>query len=555
MVYSQVGKIMKKNAEEQIQQTAVEANGRMETLYKHIDTLSNQLVTNTNVQQLMLGLVNGESLDFAKRESLIKVINNFHAYSDGISSYELYTTEGKRIYPFDDKRISSVIEDSGVTKARLEKGRLIWVGKDPKNKNYSYAIRRVSLMDQSFSNGGYLVVRIDNRFFQFKKNTEKKDYMMLLDRNLSAITPDFGIPIKSILLEGYATVSIKGREYMVVKETSQVTGWTLIILKPTRFLMESVSTLRTALLSAGAIGFLIFLVSSIFLATRITRPIKRLTKTMKHAKMDELKLNPESFSSLEFIELNKTYNKMVENTNHLIQEVYEKELLRSRTELKALQAQIDPHFLYNTLNALYWSLEEKEEEELAEIVIAMSELFRYTIGNSESEEYVTIQDELDHIERYLQLMKIRLGNRLNSDIEVAPKYRGIKIPKLTIQPLVENAILHGIEKDRKQGSVSIKVQKVDNSENIEITVQDNGSGIEASTLKEINKAIGNDRLSSFKGMGLALTNVHKRIRLYYDGSNLKGLHLKSEKGKGTSVTFEIPGKGAIENGYKDDFNC
>ncbi|MDF2859098.1 MAG: histidine kinase, partial [Neobacillus sp.] len=124
MVYSQVGKIMKKNAEEQIQQTAVEANGRMETLYKHIDTLSNQLVTNTNVQQLMLGLVNGESLDFAKRESLIKVINNFHAYSDGISSYELYTTEGKRIYPFDDKRISSVIEDSGVTKARLEKGRL-----------------------------------------------------------------------------------------------------------------------------------------------------------------------------------------------------------------------------------------------------------------------------------------------------------------------------------------------------------------------------------------------------------------------------------------------
>ncbi|MGE8078584.1 sensor histidine kinase [Peribacillus loiseleuriae] len=548
MVYNQLGDLMQDNVEKQIKQTAVEANGRMEALYKQIDTLSNQLVTNDTVQQLLLGLVNGESMDFEKWQSLTKVVNNIHAYSDGISSFELYTTEGKRIYPFDDKSISNVINERWVKMADKEKGRLVWVGKDLNNENYSYAIRRVSLMNRSFSHGGYLVIRISNSYFQVKeivRGNGDEDYMMLLDRDLTPITRDYGIDIQNVLLERYKTVMISKKEYMIVKESSKLTGWTIVILKPMSFLMESVSTVRTVILYSGTIGFVIFLISAVLLATMITRPIKKLTKTMKHAKMDELKLNPENSSSLEIIELNRTYNQMVENTNHLIQVVYEKELLRSRTELKALQAQINPHFIYNTLNALYWSLEEREEEDLAGIVIAMSELFRYTIGNSKSDEWVTIQDELEHIDRYLKVMKMRLGDRLLWNISAPEEYLNVKIPKLMIQPLVENAILHGIEKKRKQGYVLIKIEKVDNSSNLEITVEDNGLGIESETLKNINQEIENNGVSSFKGMGMALTNVNKRLRLYYDGCNLTELHLISEHGKGTKVAFEIPSIGGI----------
>jgi two-component system sensor histidine kinase YesM len=543
MVYNQVGKLMKDNAEQQIQQTAVEANGRMETLYKQIDTLSNQLATNPTVQQQMLGLVNGESLDFAKRQSLIRVINNFHAYSTGISAFELYTTGGKRIYPFDDKDIKSVIDEKWVSMALNQKGRLVWVGKDPKDKNYSYAIRRVSLMDRSFSHGGFLVIRISNSYFQVKENlTDKGDnyYMMLLNRDFSPITFDYGIDIQKELSSGDKTVTIDKKEFMIVMETSTLTGWTLLILQPMGFLMESVVILQTALLFSGAIGLVIFLVSSIVLATMITRPIKKLSKTMKNAKMDDLKRNPESFSSLEIIELNKSYNKMVDNMNHLIQEVYEKELLRSRTELKSLQAQINPHFLYNTLNALYWSLEEKGEEDLAEIVIAMSELFRYTIGKTKSDEWVTIHDEIEHIERYLQLMKMRLRERLLWEIIVPPEYLNIKIPKLIIQPLVENAILHGIENKKEQGTITIKVQSADDSPYVEISVKDNGPGMDKEALQAINRAIEHDNMSSFKGMGMALTNVNKRIRLYYEGHKLKGLYLQSELGKGTKAAFQIP---------------
>ena len=234
---------------------------------------------------------------------------------------------------------------------------------------------------------------------------------------------------------------------------------------------------------------------------------------------------------------------MVENTNHLIQVVYEKELLRSQTELKALQAQIDPHFLYNTLNALYWSLDDRGEEDLAEIVIAMSGLFRYTIGNSNSSEWVTIQAALDQIERYLQIMKMRLGERLLWEISVEPNLLTIKIPKLLIQPLVENAIMHGIESSREQGVVLVKIKRINGSSNLLVTVKDNGPGINREALNALNLAIKNDNVSSFKGMGMALTNVNKRIKLYYEGYDLSGLRLEGEIGKGTTVLFEVPDKG------------
>ncbi|PET74936.1 sensor histidine kinase [Bacillus sp. AFS001701] len=546
MVYNQVGTLMKDTTEKQIKQTAVEANGRMETLYKQIDTLSNQLMTNETVQQILLGLKNGESVDFAKRQSLIRVINNFLAYSNGISSFELYSSEGNRIFPFGEKNLSSVIDEKWVKEAEAEKGRLVWVGKDPKNSNYSYAIRRVSLMDRWFSNGGYLVVRILNSYFQVEESNlspREKDYMMLLDRDLTPITDNYGIDIQKFLLEGYESIKVNNKQYMIITQPSTKTGWTLVILKPTSFLNEGVTPVRKATLLSGAIGFIIFVISSIILATMITRPIKKLTNTMKNAKMDELKINKESAASLEIIELNRTYNQMVENTNHLIQVVYEKELLRSQTELKALQAQIDPHFLYNTLNALYWSLDDRGEEDLAEIVIAMSGLFRYTIGNANSSEWVTIQAALDQIERYLQIMKMRLGERLLWEVSVEPNLLAIKIPKLLIQPLVENAIMHGIESSREQGIVLVKIKRINDSSNLLVTVKDNGPGINREALNTLNLAIKNDNVSSFKGMGMALTNVNKRIKLYYEGYDLGGLRLESEIGKGTTVLFEIPDKG------------
>src|SRR5689334_5431076 len=142
------------------------------------------------------------------------------------------------------------------------------------------------------------------------------------------------------------------------------------------------------------VGVLLFLILTFILSTMITSPILNLIKAMRGAKYGSLKPIPVTSSTLEINELNNTYNQMVAYLNELIEVVYEKEIIQSRTELKALQAQINPHFLFNTLEALYWALEDKDEEELSQVVVAMSGLFRYVINRADDDEWVTVADEL-----------------------------------------------------------------------------------------------------------------------------------------------------------------
>src|SRR5690606_4868418 len=144
----------------------------------------------------------------------------------------------------------------------------------------------------------------------------------------------------------------------------------------------------------------LFLVMTFILSTMITRPILNMIRAMRGSRFGSMKPSPITSATMEINELNNTYNQLVVYLNELIEVVYQKEITQSRSELKALQAQINPHFLFNTLEAFYWSLDEKGEEELAQIVIAMSGLFRYVIHQTDGDEWVTIGDELDHAERY-----------------------------------------------------------------------------------------------------------------------------------------------------------
>ena len=189
----------------------------------------------------------------------------------------------------------------------------------------------------------------------------------------------------------------------------------------------------------------------------ITRPLIRLMRAMRGAQPGAMRPNLMVSSTMEINELNEVYNQMVYRQNELTRVVHEKEVMQSRAELKALQSQINPHFLFNTLEAFYWSLEEKGEEELALRVIAMSRLFRYIIPGPHQDEWVTIADELEHAERYLNIMQMRLGE-MQWEIRLSEEVRSVPIPKLLIQPLVENAILHGIENTLKPGKVEIRVE-------------------------------------------------------------------------------------------------
>ncbi|MCH1624608.1 sensor histidine kinase [Ferdinandcohnia quinoae] len=539
----QVSFLLKNNAEKQIQQVAIEANGRIESLYEQVNMASKLVITDEEVQKILTNVYDGNKVTFSTRQNLMGHINRIMGNTDGIFSFQIYSENQQRVLPLDEDYLKNRIDRKWIDEANRAKGRMVWIGDDPHDKNNFLAIRGVSLMERQFKNGGYLLISINRDHFNFaNENYDNDQYSILLDQDQKPIIQNYNGDITSIIESYNRSIKLNKRDYMVTKQSSKITGWTVFILTPVSELTKGISGIRTGILLSGVVGAFIFTICSIFLSTIITRPIVRLTKTMQLAKEGSLTLNPSVPSVNEINELNSTYNHLVKETNHLIQMVYQKEILRSQSELKALQSQINPHFLFNTLDALHWSLEEKNEEELSELVIAMSDLFRYTISMETENDWVYLKDEFKHISDYMEIMKMRFGERLQWHISIPQEYEFIKIPKLTIQPLVENAILHGAGNIVGNCLIRVAVEPIQRGYHkwIRISVQDNGSGIDREKLKWIIQSMKTGGTSSMNGKGMAISNVYKRLKLYYKGISHTDLLIESELNKGTRISFELP---------------
>ncbi len=551
-IYREVSMLLKHSAERHIEQTAIQADGRLDALLDQIDSLTTQVASDSYVQKLLAMEAQGSLSSFNERQSLLPIANNYMAYSSGISSLELYTVDNRRLFPLDGTNMNRISEDA-LAAADKKKGRLVWMGIDPRQPDSVLAIRRINLMDHAYSAGGYLVARVNREYFNMnesnaKENASAREGIMLLgDAEGNPILSDIEDDVaRSVLAQTGNTVSIGEERMLVVRQHSDAAGWRLLLLMPVEAATEGISVLRTAIYVSIGIAAVAFLLLTLLLSTMITRPIQQLRRSMRSARFGGLKEIPAGrsrFRTLEIDELNNTYNQMVVHMNELIQVVYEKEITQSRTELQALQAQIHPHFLFNTLEAFYWSLEEKEESELAQTIVAMSGLFRYVIGSaSGNDEWVTVRDELEHAQRYLQIMKMRLIDRLHWSIEADPELWRVPIPKLIIQPIVENAILHGVESRIEPGSVTIRVMSAKPGI-ATFAIIDDGPGMDEETLAKLKQSIeyGTPQDSSKKGAGIAMSNVERRLRLYYPGRTEGGssLQVESKAGAGTMVRFDI----------------
>lgn len=207
--------------------------------------------------------------------------------------------------------------------------------------------------------------------------------------------------------------------------------------------------------------------------------------------------------------------------------------------MKALQAQITPHFLYNTFDTILWLAEEEKNKDVVKITKAFSDFLRISL--SRGHEWITIHQEIDHIKNYLTIQKIRYADILNYQIEVKMDLLNYKTIKLVLQPLVENAIYHGIKNKRGRGNLWVSVDFADETkEAIRFTVKDDGAGFSPERLKEVSAELQNastdsEKLNSVYG----LYNVNKKLKLYY-GNKTNGLEINSEHHKGTTISFIIP---------------
>lgn len=232
-------------------------------------------------------------------------------------------------------------------------------------------------------------------------------------------------------------------------------------------------------------------------------------------------------------------NTMTEQIAVLIQKNMEEQKNFQKAEMKALQAQITPHFLYNTLDTIVWLAEEEHTEEVVRITKAFSDFLRISL--SRGHEWITIAQELDHIKNYLTIQKIRYADILNYQIDADDSLMDIKMIKLVLQPLIENAIYHGIKNKRGRGELKVSVHYTDDSHTfVTFTVEDNGAGFTEERLGQVRNELrtgaqDSEKLSSVYG----LYNVNKKLKLYY-GEQTKGLIIESEAGKGSRISFTIP---------------
>ena len=243
-------------------------------------------------------------------------------------------------------------------------------------------------------------------------------------------------------------------------------------------------------------------------------------------------------------------NSMTSQIDLLIKKNMEEQKNFQKAEMKALQAQITPHFLYNTFDTIVWLAEEEKTEEVVRITKAFSDFLRISL--SRGHEWITIAQELDHIKNYLTIQKIRYADILNYKIDVDESLVDYKMIKLVLQPLVENAIYHGIKNKRGRGKLDVSVHYADDrNDRICFTVEDNGAGFTKERLEQVRNELAKgeqdtEKLSSVYG----LYNVNKKLKLYY-GDQTEGLVIESEPGKGSCISFTIPCSLQTETGESD----
>ena len=265
----------------------------------------------------------------------------------------------------------------------------------------------------------------------------------------------------------------------------------------------------------------------------VNEPVRSLTRAMKsferHADNFSYSGGTETVSEIRALSL--SFEHMANTIQSLMEKVHKEEKELRKTELKALQAQINPHFLYNTLDSIQWMCEQGKTKEAAEMVRALARLFRISI--SRGRELITIKDELQHAENYLIIQSFRYRNQFSYKIEADPELDACLCNKITVQPLIENAIYHGIDRMVDEGKIIITVKQAENDEDdVLITVSDNGVGM---TKEQCEKILKKERSDSG---GIGVKNVNDRLKIYF--GEKYGLTIESELDVGTKVTARIP---------------
>lgn len=378
-------------------------------------------------------------------------------------------------------------------------------------------------------------------------NLGKRGYVFILDKDGSIVYHPQQKLINSNLKEemidevkqsgsgSFTTGDGNKKRIYTIQETHF--GWKIVGVAYANELIANQYQINISYFLWTILALVIALYLSFFISRHLSRPIKILQSSMKQVEKGDFSIRSDFRSENEIGQLGQTFNIMVSRIKELMNQIIQNEESKRKSEMKLLQAQINPHFLYNTLDSIIWMAERKKHDEVVQMTSSLAKLFRAIINKNN--ETVPVRVEIEHITNYLLIQSMRYKDKLDFQIDVDPGILEVHIPKIILQPIVENAIYHGIKNSLEPGLVKITGQE--DGDNIVFVVADNGVGMEPEKLEHILKL----KDGIIKGIGVS--NVNERIKLF---GNEFGLTFKSEKWEGTEVRIVLPKSG--QKGVIDD---
>ncbi|GIP21636.1 sensor histidine kinase [Paenibacillus sp. J22TS3] len=333
--------------------------------------------------------------------------------------------------------------------------------------------------------------------------------------------------------QGSFQSEIGGQKYLTVYKVSQETGWIMLHSIPLNHILSSFEQNRSALILTTLIILAFALLVATFISYALTRPLKSMVRLMKQVQRGHLGVSLTPKYNDEIGLLGHQFNRMITRIKDLLEEVSITEKRKQKADMRALQNQINPHFIYNTLESIRMLAESNDDPRVAELTYLLGLQMRYSI--SRSEETVTIAEELEHVRNYFQLLQIRFPGKFELELDIPDAFLELPVLKLVFQPIVENAVFHGLEKKSGPGLLTITAWSRD--DNAMFLIKDNGVGMSKDKLLALNNNL--QSAEPGENFGIGLRNVNERLCLHYGYSY--GLQVESELGVGTSVTLQIQG--------------
>ncbi|HYE82086.1 MAG TPA: sensor histidine kinase [Clostridia bacterium] len=529
----------------------------MDFLQKDIYDLSTFICINPTVQSFLRARNNLQSQLVGNN---LESFNNLLASKDYISFIVIYNKNGDTYYISSDrstgiKSYDSVKQSRLYEKVRALKGAPVWVDLNAENQVFiidnkapKIAMVRALLDNNTFEASGLLAICVNHNVLRriYASNSKLSGDTMILDQDNRMITSSRPMDLDST---GYYTPDMlthlknsggstvfrnKGKKLLIVHNTMKQSGWKVVSVTPVDVLLNELNSILGLTVVVIMICLAIAFMFSAYTSSVLTLPVKQLLNSMEKVKNGDFKEKVDFKYNDEIGMLGVQYNDMVDKINNLIGKVYKLQIKEREAELKALQAQINPHFLYNTLDTIFWKAEKSKQKDISEMVYALSRLFRTTLNKGS--EFILVKEEKEFIEHYLLLQSSRFRERLTYDIDFDPLIMDYSIPKLIFQPFVENSIIHGMEAyDR---TCHIRISGIFASDRLLFTIEDNGAGIDQDTISRLLDKAVHDEKGFPTRQGYAISNVDQRLALYYDGDY--EIKITGSPGEGTKVEIMIP---------------